>query len=65
MNGLRPSLRSKTMSINKFRSHLYLLAKILGDVQAVRSPRKGAVTRRIQRRIAGKITGRLLGRLFR
>lgn len=53
------------MSINKFRGWLYWSAKILGDVQAVRSPRKGAIQRRIGRRIAGKVTGRLLGRLFK
>ncbi|WCQ99116.1 hypothetical protein [Paracoccus aestuarii] len=53
------------MSINKFRGLLYTLAKLLGDVQAVRSPRKGAITRRIGRRLAGKATGRMLGKLFR
>lgn len=53
------------MTLNKFRGWLYFIAKILGDVQAVRSPRKGAIKRRIGRRVAGKITGRLLGRLFR
>jgi len=53
------------MTINQLRRNLYLLAKILGDVQAVKSPRKGAVTRRVGRRIAGRVTGRALGRLFR
>lgn len=53
------------MKIHTLRRNLYLLAKLLGDVQAVRSPRKGAITRRIGRRIAGKATGRMLGRLFR
>lgn len=53
------------MKINTLRRNLYLLAKLLGDVQAVRSPRKGAITRRIGRRIAGKATGRMLGRLLR
>lgn len=53
------------MSISKFRGWLYFIAKILGDVQAVRSKRKGAITRRIGRRIAGKMTGRLLGKMFR
>ena len=45
-----------------FRSFLYLLARLLGDVQAVR---RGRVGRRIARRGAGRITGRGLGRLFR
>ena len=44
------------------RSALYLLARILGDVSAVR---RGTVGRRIARRLAGKVTGRGLGRLFR
>lgn len=53
------------MTLNKFRSFLYFFAKILGDIQALRSPRKGAIKRRIGRRLAGKLTGRALGRLFR
>ncbi|HKK31926.1 MAG TPA: hypothetical protein VKA18_16195 [Alphaproteobacteria bacterium] len=44
------------------RSFLYLLAKLLGDVNAVRKDRVG---KRIGRRIAGKATGRGLRRLFR
>lgn len=52
------------MSISKFRGFLYWLARLLGDVQAVRKgPR--ATSRRIGRRAAGKATGRLLRRLFR
>lgn len=50
------------MSINKIRSFLYTLAKILGDVNAVR---KGKIGKRIGRRVAGKFTGRFLGKLFR
>ena len=53
------------MTINKFRRFLYALAKYSGDVQALTSPRKGAITRRIGRRLAGKATGRALGKLFR
>lgn len=53
------------MTLSKFRGWLYFIAKIAGDVQAVRSPRKGAITRRIGRRLAGKATGRALGKLFR
>ncbi|MBT2581244.1 hypothetical protein [Planococcus sp. ISL-109] len=49
-------------SINKFRSMLYAIAKILGDVQAVR---KGKIGKRILRRGAGRITGRGLGKLFK
>lgn len=50
------------MSINRTRSVLYLIARLLGDVQAVRT---GRIGRRVGRRIAGRITGRGLGRLFR
>lgn len=50
------------MSINKFRGLLYTIAKLLGDVQAVRKRRVG---QRVRRRIAGKITGRFLGRWLR
>jgi hypothetical protein len=49
-------------NINKTRGVLYLLARLLGDVNAVQ---KGKVTKRVGRRIGGKITGRFLGKLFR
>ncbi len=45
-----------------FRSALYMLAKLMGDVNAVK---KGKVGRRVARRAAGKMTGRGLGKLFR
>ncbi len=45
-----------------FRSFLYMLARLLGDVNAVK---RGRVGRRIARRAAGRATGRGLGRLFR
>ena len=44
------------------RGILYALARLLGDVSAVR---RGKVGRRIARRGAGKLTGRGLGKLFR
>lgn len=50
------------MTLGAFRSLLYLLAKLLGDVQAVR---KGQIGRRIARRAAGRLAGRLLGLFFR
>lgn len=50
------------MSINKIRSALYLISKILGDVNAVK---KGTVGKRIARRAAGKATGKFLGKLFK
>ena len=53
------------MTLSKFRSKLYALAKILGDVQAVAHSKPGkAIPKRIGRRIAGKITGRLIGSIF-
>ena len=46
------------MTLSRFRSKLYALAKILGDVQAVAHSKPGkAIPKRIGRRIAGKITG--------
>ena len=54
--------RRKGLTINKTRGFLYLLAKVLGDVQAVKS---GKVGKRIGRRIAGRITGKGLGKLFK
>lgn len=43
------------------RNLLYTLARLLGDVNAVK---KGRVGRRVARRAAGKATGRGLGKLF-
>lgn len=43
------------------RSLLYLIARLLGDVNAVK---KGKIGRRVARRAAGKVTGRGLGKLF-
>ena len=53
------------MTISKFRSKLYALAKLLGDVQAATHKKPGtAIPKRIGRRIAGKITGRIIGSIF-
>lgn len=43
------------------RSMLYKLARLLGDINAVR---RGKVGQRIARRAAGKITGRMFRRWF-
>ena len=45
-----------------FRSFLYALAKLLGDVNAVK---KGTVGKRIGRRIVGKAAGRGMRKLFK
>lgn len=50
------------MGIRNTRGFLYWLARLLGDVEAVK---KGRVGRRIGRRLTGRVTGRWLGRLFR
>ena len=50
------------ISISKTRGVLYLIARLLGDVNAVK---KGTVGRRLVRRAVGKATGRGLGKLFR
>jgi hypothetical protein len=44
------------------RGILYKLARLMGDVNAVK---KGKVGRRIARRAAGKAVGRSLWKLFR
>lgn len=44
------------------RNLLYKLARILGDVDAVK---KGRVGKRVGRRVAGRATGKGLGKLFR
>ena len=41
---------------------LYLIARLLGDINAVQ---EGRVGKRVGRRIVGKGTGRLLNKLFR
>lgn len=50
------------MSISKTRGILYFLAKILGDVNAVK---KGKVGKRVARRAAGKAAGKGFGKLFK
>ena len=50
------------MSFNKSRSFLYTLAKILGDLNAIK---RGKIGKRIARRVVGKATGRGIGKLFR
>lgn len=46
----------------KLRSLLYLLARLLGDVNAVR---RGRIGQRIVRRVAGKAAGRALRKTLR
>lgn len=48
--------------MNGFRSFLYGLAKILGDVNAVK---KGKIGRRVARRATGKATGKAFKKLFK
>lgn len=50
------------MSISKTRGLLYFLARILGDVSAVK---KGKVGKRIVRRATGKAAGKGFGKLFK
>ena len=56
------------MTLSQFRSKLYALARIAGDVQAATHKKPGdtaAIPKRIGRRIAGKIAGRLIGSLIK
>ena len=50
------------MSISKTRGFLYRLARLLGDVNAVR---RGKVGHRMTRRAVGKGAGRALRKLFK
>ena len=50
------------MSINKTRTFLYWLARLLGDVNAVK---RGKVAKRVGRRLAGKGAGKVLRKLFK
>lgn len=50
------------MSINKTRSLLYKISRLLGDANAVQ---RGAVGKRVARRVTGRAAGRLLRKLFR
>jgi len=45
-----------------FRSLLYMIARLLGDVNAVK---RGRVGRRVGRRVAGRTTGRILRNFFK
>jgi len=48
--------KKKGLTIGKARSALYGMAKIFGDVQAVK---KGSVVKRAERRTIGKLLGKL------
>ncbi|WP_199484588.1 hypothetical protein [Peribacillus glennii] len=50
------------MSLNKLTRLMHGLAKILGDVDAVR---KGTIGKRVARRVADKVIGKLMGKLFK
>lgn len=50
------------MSINKTRSLLYKISRLLGDANAVQ---RGTVGKRVARRVTGRAAGRFLRKLFR
>ncbi|TQM89554.1 hypothetical protein [Roseinatronobacter monicus] len=54
--------RKQGITIGKTRGFLYFLAKLLGDVNAVK---RGTVGKRIARRVVGRATGRGIGKIFR
>jgi hypothetical protein len=51
-------------TISAVRSFLYWLAKLLGDISAVRKG-PNAIVKRLARRQAGRMTSRVLWRWFR
>lgn len=54
--------RRAGLTVGKTRGALYTTARVLGDVQAVRS---GRVGKRVARRLVGRATSRALWALFR
>jgi len=58
----RYKLKSKKKAMNKTRGFLYTLARLLGDISAVK---KGRVGKRVGRRVVGRKAGRGIGKLFR
>jgi hypothetical protein len=50
------------MTLNSLRSLLYRLARLLGDVQALR---RGRIVERTHNRIAGRIMRKVLGKIWR
>jgi len=50
------------MSISKTRGLLYFLARILGDVSAVK---QGKVGKRVARRVAGRAVGKGFKKIFK
>lgn len=56
-------MAKKNMNLNDIRKIFYFLAKILGDINAIK---RGKVGKRVQRRVAGKMASRTLwGKLFK
>ncbi len=50
--------------MSKTRGFLYMVARLMGDAQAVRGgPKK--VVKRVERRLVGRLLGKLMGKLFR
>jgi hypothetical protein len=45
---------------SKIRTSLYTVAKVLGDVDAVK---EGRVAKRVKNRILGKVAGKILNKL--
>jgi hypothetical protein len=62
MGRRKTTVRAYSFHTVSFRSFLYWLARLLGDINAIQRGRLGP---RIGRRIAGRLTGRMLGKLFR
>ncbi|WP_240374906.1 hypothetical protein [Bacillus piscicola] len=50
------------MNINKIRRILYLVSRILGDVNAAK---RGTIGKRVARRVAGRQSGKLLRKFFK
>lgn len=55
----------KGLTISKIRGALYDTAKVLGDIQAVKSGDPKKIANRIGRRVVGKESSKLINKLFK
>lgn len=55
------------MTLNSIRSVLYLVARVMGDAQAIRKAVRTSsakpVVQRLERRLLGRLTSRIIGGL--
>ena len=55
----------KGLTISKVRGVLYDTAKVLGDIQAIKSGNPKKIANRIGRRVLGKESSKLMNKIFK